>query len=115
MFLSFVQTLSVYAAQPCFFATQSHIHAAESHLLAAQPHLHAAEVTLTDHRRVSLPKTHTDKELIQKVWCISVPKAPQGNNFTYLMNVKEMVMWEVGAKNAKHIKSLEEQMGMNLD
>ena len=46
---------------------------------------------------------------------ISVPKAPQGNNFTYHMNAKEMMMWELGAKNAKHIKSLEEQTGVNLD
>ena len=46
---------------------------------------------------------------------ISVPKAPQGNDFTYLMNGKEMMMWELSAKNTKHIKSLEEQMGVNLD
>ena len=46
---------------------------------------------------------------------ISVPKAPQGNNFTYLMKAKEMIMWELSAKNAKYIKSLEEQTGMNLD
>ena len=46
---------------------------------------------------------------------ISVPKAPQGNNFAYLRNAKEMMMWELGAKNAKHIKSLEEQTGVNLD
>ena len=46
---------------------------------------------------------------------ISVPKAPQGNNFTYLRNAKEMMMWELGAKNTKHIKSLEEQTGVNLD
>ena len=46
---------------------------------------------------------------------ISVPKAPQGNNFTYLMNGKEMMMWELSAKNTKHIKSLEEQTGVNLD
>ena len=45
---------------------------------------------------------------------ISVPKAPHGNNFAYLMNAKEM-MWELGAKNAEHIKSLEEQTGVNLD
>ena len=31
------------------------------------------------------------------------------------MNAKEMIMWELGAKNAKHIKSLEEQTGVNLD
>ena len=46
---------------------------------------------------------------------ISVPKAPQGNNFAYLMNAEEMMMWELGAKNTKHIKSLEEQTGVNLD
>ena len=46
---------------------------------------------------------------------ISVPKAPQGNNFAYLMNAKEMMMWELGAKNTKHIKSLEEQTAVNLD
>ena len=46
---------------------------------------------------------------------ISVPKAPQGNTFTYHANAKEMMMWELGAKNAKHIKSLEEQTGVNLD
>ena len=46
---------------------------------------------------------------------ISVPKAPQGNNFTYLMNAKEMIMWELSAKNAKQVKSLEEQTGVNLD
>ena len=46
---------------------------------------------------------------------ISVPKAPQGSNFAYLMNAKEMIMWELGAKNAKHIKSREEQTGVNLD
>ena len=46
---------------------------------------------------------------------ISVPKAPQGNTFTYHANAKEMMMWELGAKNAKHIKSFEEQTGVNLD
>ena len=46
---------------------------------------------------------------------ISVPKAPQGNDFTYFMNGKEMMMWELGAKNTKHIKLLEEQTGVNLD
>ena len=46
---------------------------------------------------------------------ISVPRAPQGNDFTYHMNRKEMMMWELGAKNTKHINSLEEQTGVNLD
>ena len=44
-----------------------------------------------------------------------MPEAPQGNNFAYLMNAKEMITWELGAKNAKHIKLLEEQTGVNLD
>ena len=46
---------------------------------------------------------------------ISVPKAPQGNTFTYHANAKEMMIWELEAKNVKHIKSLEEQTGVNLD
>ena len=46
---------------------------------------------------------------------ISVPNVPQGNTFTYHANAKEMMMWELGAKSAKHIKSLEEQTGVNLD
>ena len=46
---------------------------------------------------------------------ISVPKAPQGNTFTYHANAKEITMWELGTKNAKHIKALEEETGVNLD
>ena len=46
---------------------------------------------------------------------ISVPKTPQGNTFTYHANAKEMMMWELRAKNAERIKSLEEQTGVNLD
>ena len=53
--------------------------------------------------------------MLERLNGISVPKAPQGNNFAYLMNAKEMMMWELGAKNTKHIKSLEEQTGVNLD
>ena len=68
-----------------------------------------------------IPETLVDNSTLQSILLtqimqetlngISVPKAPQGNNFTYLMNAKEMIMWELSAKNAKHIKSLEEQMG----
>ena len=46
---------------------------------------------------------------------ISVPMASQGNTFTYHANAKEMMMRELEAKNVKHIKSLEEQTGVNLD
>ena len=72
-----------------------------------------------------IPKTFVDNPTLQLILLtqimletlngISVPKALQGNNFVYLMNTKEMIMWELGAKNAKHIKSLEEQTGVNLD
>ena len=72
-----------------------------------------------------IPETLVDNSTLQSILLrqimletlngIFVPKAPQGNNFTYLMNAKEMLMWELGAKNVKHIKSLEEQMGVNLD
>ena len=46
---------------------------------------------------------------------LSVPKFPQGNTFTYHMNAKELMMWDLGAKNAKQIETLEEQTGVNLD
>ena len=46
---------------------------------------------------------------------LSVPKAPQGNTFIYHMNAKELMMWDLGAKNAKQIERLEEQTGVNLD
>ena len=31
------------------------------------------------------------------------------------MSAKEMMMWDLGAKNTKQIKTLEEQTGVNLD
>ena len=72
-----------------------------------------------------IPETLVDNSTLQSILLtqimletlngISGPKAPQGNNFAYLMNAKEMMMWELGAKNTKHIKSLEEQTGVNLD
>ena len=46
---------------------------------------------------------------------LAVPKALQGNTFAYHMNAKEVMMWDLGAKNAKQIKTLEEQTGVNLD
>ena len=46
---------------------------------------------------------------------LSVPKTLQGNNFTYHMNAKKMMMWELGEKNAKQIKWLEKQTGVSLD
>ena len=46
---------------------------------------------------------------------LSVPKAPQGNSFTYHMNAKELMMWDLGGKNAKQIETFEEQREVNLD
>ena len=43
-----------------------------------------------------------------------MPAVRQGNNFTYHMNAKEMMMWDLDAKNTKQIKVLEEQTGVNL-
>ena len=45
---------------------------------------------------------------------LEVPAVFQGNNFTYHMNAKEMMMWDLGAKYTKQIKT-EEQTGVNLD
>ena len=62
----------------------------------------------------NIPETLVDNSTLQSILLtqimletlngISVPKTPQGNNFAYLMNAKEMLMLELGAKNAKHIK-----------
>ena len=46
---------------------------------------------------------------------LSVHKASQGNTFTYHANAKEMMMCDLGAKNVRKIKTLEEQTGVNLD
>ena len=75
--------------------------------------------------RNTIPETLVDNSTLQSILLtqvmletligISVPKASQGNTFTYHANANEMMMWELGAKNAKHIKSLQEQTGVNLD
>ena len=59
--------------------------------------------TLVDN--LTLHSILLTKIMLETLNGISVPKAPQGNTFTYHAN----------AKNAKHIKSLEEQTGVNLD
>ena len=81
--------------------------------------------TLSRGKKHNIPETLVDNLTLHSILLtqimletlngISVPKAPQGNTFTYHANAKEMMMWELGAKNAKHIKSLEEQTGVNLD
>ena len=46
---------------------------------------------------------------------LSVPEAPQGSTCTYHINAKELMMWDLGVKNAKQIETLEDQTGENLD
>ena len=72
-----------------------------------------------------IPETLVDNSMLQTILLtqimletlngLAVPKAPQGNTFTYHMNAKEVMMWDLGAKNAKQIKTLEERTGVNLD
>ena len=40
---------------------------------------------------------------------LSVLKAPQGNTFTYHMNAEELMMRDLGEKNAKQIEMLEKK------
>jgi hypothetical protein len=44
-----------------------------------------------------------------------VPRAPQGNNFTYHMNAREEMMFSFGAKIGQDIKQLQEETGVHLD
>lgn len=70
-------------------------------------------VTLMDN-----PTLHT-VILTQIMWetlkGITVPPAPQGNNFTYRMNAKEMLNWDLAKKSGEQVKSLEKETGVNLD
>ena len=72
-----------------------------------------------------IPKTLVDNSMLHSVLLaqiiletlnrLSVPKALQGNTLNYHANAKAMMMWDLGANNAKQIKTLEEQTGVNLD
>ena len=72
-----------------------------------------------------IPETLVDNSMLQMILLtqimlgtlngLSVPKALQGNTFTYHINSKELMMWDLGVKNIKQIKTLEEQTGVNLD
>ena len=53
--------------------------------------------------------------MLESLARLEVPAAPQGSAFTYHMNAKEMMMWDLGARNTKQIKMLEEQTGENLN
>ena len=46
---------------------------------------------------------------------LTVPPAPQGPNFTYRMNAKEVMTHDLNSKNAKQIEQLEEQTGVGLE
>ena len=53
--------------------------------------------------------------ILETLTGVTVPRAPQGNNFTYHMNGKEILMWDLARKNEKQVKTLEEETGVNLD
>jgi hypothetical protein len=53
--------------------------------------------------------------ILETLTGITVPMAPQGNTFTYHMNAKEMMMWDMARKNEKQIEALEKETGVNFD
>lgn len=72
-----------------------------------------------------IPETLVDNSKLQSILLtqvmletlneLEVRKAPPGTTFTYHRNANEAMTWDLGAKNAKQIKTLEEQTGVNLD
>ena len=52
--------------------------------------------------------------ILETLTGITVPRAPQGNTFTYHMNTKE-IMFDMASKNEKQVESLEKETGVNLD
>jgi hypothetical protein len=52
--------------------------------------------------------------ILETLTGITVPRAPQGNTFTYHMNVKE-IMFDMARKNEKQVEALEKETGVNLD
>jgi hypothetical protein len=53
--------------------------------------------------------------ILETLMGITVPRAPQGNTFTYQMNAREMMMWDMARKNEKQVEALEKETGVNLD
>ena len=55
--------------------------------------------------------------LLETLDVIKVPRAPQNPNgyFVYRMNAKEMLLWNMGRKNAEQVKALEKETGVNLE
>ena len=46
---------------------------------------------------------------------IAVPRTPQGSTFTYYMNAKEVMNWDMAKKSGEQVAALEKQTGVNLD
>jgi hypothetical protein len=53
--------------------------------------------------------------ILETLTGVTVPRAPQGNDFTYHMNAKEMMMIDLARKNEKQVEALEKETGVNLD
>ena len=53
--------------------------------------------------------------ILETLTGITVPRAPQGNTFTYHMNAKEVMMFDMARKNKKQVEGLEKERGVNLD
>jgi hypothetical protein len=69
-------------------------------------------VTLIDNP--TLHSTILTQIILETLTGITVPRAPQGNTFTYHMNVKE-IMFDMARKNEKQVEALEKETGVNLD
>ena len=80
-------------------------------LLCHLVHANMVPATLIDNS--TLHSILLTQIMLESLAHLEVPAAPQGNTFTYHMNAKEM--WDLGAKNTKQIKMLEEQTGVNLN
>jgi hypothetical protein len=53
--------------------------------------------------------------ILETLTGVTVPRAPQGNTFTYHMNAKEVMMFDLARKNEKQVVGLEKETGVNLD
>jgi hypothetical protein len=50
--------------------------------------------------------------ILETLTSITVPRPPpQGNTFTYHMNAKEMLMWDMARKNEKQVEALQKETG----
>jgi hypothetical protein len=49
--------------------------------------------------------------ILETLTGVTVPWAPQGNNFTYHMNAKEIMMWDLARKNEKRARHWKKKRG----